>query len=269
MKLKRILVAVLALALVFSLCACASSKKADEDNTFTVGFDAEFPPFGFLGEDGEYDGFDLACAKEVCDRLGLTFDCVAIDWNAKDAELASGTIDCIWNGFTMNGREDDYTWTVPYYDNSIIVVVKADSGIASLADLAGKSVMVQSASSGYDALMSDENAAFTDSLGELVQEADYATGFMELEQGTVAGVVVDLGVAKFNIGDDAGYVILDEVISAEQYAVGFLKGNTELCEKVEKAVQEMAADGTMYEIAQNYVEMGLTLESLCLCPENK
>ena len=264
---KKILALLLVLVTVLALTACGA-KKADE-KTFTVGFDAAFPPFGYVADDGSYDGFDLACAKEVCERLGWTFDCVAIDWDAKDAELKSGTIDCIWNGFTMNGREDDYTWSVPYYDNTIVVVVPSDSGVASLADLAGKTLMTQAGSSGLDALNSEDNAELLASLAGVVEEADYATGFMELEQGTVDGVVVDLGVAKFNIaGKEADYTILDEYVSSEQYGIGFYKGNTELCKQVEDTVKAMAEDGTMYEIAQNYADMGLTIESLCLCPEN-
>ena len=157
----------LALALVLSLSLIACGAKQDDtpqtgadtpDTTQTaekqkliVGFDAEFPPFGFIAADGSYDGFDLAMAEELCSRLGWDFEAVPIVWDSKDAELAAGTINCIWNGFTYTGRENDYTWSDPYVDNSIVMVVKADSGISSLADLAGKSVMAQAASSAVDA----------------------------------------------------------------------------------------------------------------------
>ena len=117
------------------------SEQADasaEGRTFTVGFDAEFPPYGYMDENGEYTGFDLELAAEVCSRNGWTLVKQPIDWDAKDMELSSGSIDCIWNGFTMNGREDQYTFTVPYVDNSQVFVVKADSGITAPADLAGK-----------------------------------------------------------------------------------------------------------------------------------
>ena len=153
----------LALALVLSLSLIACGAKQDDtpqtgadtpDTTQTaekqkliVGFDAEFPPFGFIAADGSYDGFDLAMAEELCSRLGWDFEAIPIVWDSKDAELAAGTINCIWNGFTYTGRENDYTWSDPYVDNSIVMVVKADSGISSLADLTGKSVMAQAASS--------------------------------------------------------------------------------------------------------------------------
>ncbi len=146
-----------------------------------------------------------------------------IVWDSKDAELAAGTINCIWNGFTYTGRENDYTWSDPYVDNSIVMVVKADSGISSLADLAGKSVMAQAASSAVDAI--NANESLKSSLKEAVELADYNTGFMELKQGSVDAIAADLGVAKFQIASNEGdYVILDEPISTEQYAIGFLKG---------------------------------------------
>ena len=257
----------LALALVLSLSLIACGAKQDDtpqtgadtpDTTQTaekqkliVGFDAEFPPFGFIAADGSYDGFDLAMAEELCSRLG---------W---DAELAAGTINCIWNGFTYTGRENDYTWSDPYVDNSIVMVVKADSGISSLADLAGKSVMAQAASSAVDAI--NANESLKSSLKEVVELADYNTGFMELKQGSVDAIAADLGVAKFQIASNEGdYVILDEPISTEQYAIGFLKGNTELRDAVNAELLKMAEDGTMLSIAEKYVDQGLVIDSLCL-----
>ena len=151
---KKLISLVLALVLSLSLIACGAKQddtpQTAEKQKLIVGFDAEFPPFGFIAADGSYDGFDLAMAEELCSRLGWDFEAVPIVWDSKDAELAAGTINCIWNGFTYTGRENDYTWSDPYVDNSIVMVVKADSGISSLADLAGKSVMAQAASSAVD-----------------------------------------------------------------------------------------------------------------------
>ena len=274
---KKLLTLALALALSLSLAACGAGKSdpapdaaqtpdtsgTAETQKLIVGFDAEFPPFGFIAEDGSYDGFDLAMAEELCSRLGWDFEAVPIVWDSKDAELAAGTINCIWNGFTYTGRENDYTWSDPYVDNSIVMVVKADSGITSFADLAGKSVMAQAASSAVDAI--NDNAALKASLGEVVELADYNTGFMELKQGSVDAIAADLGVAKFQIASNEGdYVILDEPISTEQYAIGFLKGNTELRDAVNAELLKMAEDGTMLSIAENYVDQGLVLDSLCL-----
>ena len=150
---KKTLTLLTAAAMAAALTACSSgTSKAEAKKKFVVGFDAEFPPFGYLAADGSYDGFDLAMAQEVCNRLGWEYEATPIDWNAKDAELEAGNITCIWNGFTMNGREDQYTWSDAYVDNSIVVVTLADSGITSFADLEGKDVMVQAGSSGEQAL---------------------------------------------------------------------------------------------------------------------
>mgnify|MGYP002581483889 CR=1 FL=1 len=134
--------------------ADAADETAAGDRTqLIVGFDAEYPPYGYMDENGEYVGFDLDLAQEVCDRNGWELVKQPIDWDAKDMELNSGSIDCIWNGFTMTGREDDYTFSEPYVDNSIVVVVAADSDIQSLEDLAGKVVATQADSSALTALM--------------------------------------------------------------------------------------------------------------------
>ena len=146
----RLAAAFLMLAMFFSLeLTKANAAKEDgagakaEGDKFIVGFDASFPPYGYKNEDGEYVGFDLDLAQEVCKRNGWEYQARPIDWDAKDMELNSGTIDCIWNGFTITGREDEYTWSDPYVDNSQVVVVKADSDIQELDDLADKTVVVQ------------------------------------------------------------------------------------------------------------------------------
>ena len=241
-----------------------AEAESSEGGKLIVGFDAEFPPFGYIAEDGSYDGFDLALAQEVCSRLGWEYEAVAIDWASKDAELKAGNINCIWNGFTYTGREDEYTWSDPYIDNSIVAIVRADSGIESLADLAGKTVMVQSASSGLDALNANEELVA--SFGELVELADYNTGFLELRQGSVDAVVVDIGVGNYQIANTEGdYTILSEAVSSEQYAIGFLLGNEELRDTVNEQLLAIADDGTMMTIAEKYVDKGLSLDSLCLC----
>lgn len=247
----------------------AETSTESERTSLTVGFDAEFPPYGSLDETtGEYVGFDLDLAAEVCARNGWELVKQPIDWDAKDMELSSGAIDCIWNGFTINGREEQYTWTIPYVDNSQVFVVAANSGIGSKADLAGKNVGVQKDSSALAALEDEENAENLElaaSFGSLTQYADYNTGFMDLEAGAIDALALDIGVAKFQISErEAGaYVLLDENLSLEQYGVGFLKGNTELKDKVESTLLEMAEDGTFIKIAEKYTDFGLT-DSVCL-----
>lgn len=236
-----------------------TSEAAKAGGTFTVGFDQDFPPMGFVGDDGEYTGFDLELAKETADRLGLEFVPQPIAWDAKDMELNSGTIDCIWNGFTMNGREDDYTWSKPYMDNSQVFVVSADSGISTLGDLAGKIVEVQADSSAEAALK--DNTELAGTFGTLQTTPDYNTAFMDLEMGAVDAIAMDVIVAGYQIeqrGDDGKYVILDETLASEEYGIGFKKGNEELRDKVQTTLEEMAADGTLKEISDKWFGRDVT-----------
>ena len=253
---KRMIALSAAAAMALPMAACGSKSgdsKSGEKQKFIVGFDAAFPPYGYQDENGEYVGFDLDLAAEVCNRNDWELVKQPIDWDTKDMELNSGTISCIWNGFTMNGREDEYAWTDPYVDNSQVFVVKSDSGIASFADLAGKSVAVQTDSSAEAALKEDDNKDLLDSFKELVVVADYNTAFMNLDSDAVNAIAMDIGVAKYQMESrDGSYTILDDVLSAEQYAVGFAKSNTELRDKVQKTLNDMRDDGTFQKIAEKW-----------------
>lgn len=267
---KRMFAWMMAAVMVISMIGCGKAADAGaaadsaEKKTFTVGFDAEFPPYGYKDESGEYVGFDLDLAAEVCTRNGWELVKQPIDWDAKDMELSAGTIDCIWNGFTMNGREEDYTFSVPYVDNSQVFVVAADSGIAGKADLAGKVVGVQKESSALAALEDEANADLMASFATLNQYADYNTAFMDLEAGAIDALAMDIGVANYNIAQrSAEFVVLEEQLASEQYAIGFLKGNTELKDAVEKTLMEMVEDGTFMKIAEKYSDFGL-VDSVCL-----
>ena len=274
---KRLLSAVMASAMVLSLAACGGAKtettaaettaeKKEETTTagtttaetaeaaggtLIVGFDQDFPPMGFVGDNGEYTGFDLDLAKEVASRLGLEYKAQPVAWDSKDMELESGNIDCIWNGFTITGREDDYTWTTPYMANKQVFIVANDSDIKSQADLAGKNVEVQADSSAEAALK--ENPDLTNTFGQLLTTADYNTAFMDLEQGAVDAVAMDVIVAGYQIKQrNADFKILDDSLSEEEYGVGFKKGNTELRDKVQATLEEMAADGTLAKISDEW-----------------
>lgn len=233
------------------------TNETSEGGTFTVGFDQDFPPMGFVGEDGEYTGFDLELAQETAKRLGLTYVAQPIAWDAKNMELESGNIDCIWNGFTMTGREDEYTWSEPYMENSQVVVVMEDSGIETLEDLAGKIVEVQADSSAEAALK--EMPDLTSTFGTLQTTPDYNTAFMDLEMGSVDAIAMDVIVAGYQMQEREGsFKILEESLASEEYAIGFKKGNTELCEKVQQTLEEMAADGTMAEISEKWFGEDIT-----------
>ena len=278
---KRFVSAALAAVMALSMTACGSSNSAAETTaadteaaesqaeettaeeakttdggTLIVGFDQDFPPMGFVGDDGEYTGFDLELAEAVCEIYGWKLVKTPINWDAKDTELNSGAIDCIWNGFTMNGREDDYTWSDPYVDNSQVMVVSENSGINSLSDLAGKTVGVQAASAALDLLQSEEEGGqkeLADTFAALQQFPDYNNAFVELQAGSIDAVAMDIGVANYQIKTRGeGYKILSEPLNTEQYAVGFKKGNTELCDTVNKDLEQLTEDGTVAKLAEKY-----------------
>lgn len=250
MKNRKWLVCALAAVMAAGMLTGCGSKSSDK--TFTVGFDAEYPPYGYMDDNGDYTGFDLELAQAVCDMEGWTLEKKPIEWNSKDMELESGAIDCIWNGFTMDGREDDYTWSQPYVDNSQVVVVAENSGISSLTDLAGKTVGVQAASAALTLLQEDQ-AELADTFAGLQEFADYNSAFVELQAGSVDAVAMDVGVANYQIKTRGeGYTILPEVLNSEKYAVGFKKGNTELCETVDADLTKLAEDGTIAKLAEKY-----------------
>ena len=279
---KRFVSAALAAVMALSMTACGSSNSAAETTaadteaaesqaeettaeeakttdggTLIVGFDQDFPPMGFVGDNGEYTGFDLELAQEVAKRLGLEYKAQPIAWDSKDMELESGNIDCIWNGFTMTGREDDYTWTEPYMANQQVFVVANDSDINSQADLAGKIVEVQADSSAEAALK--EAPELTATFKELLTTADYNTAFMDLEQGAVDAIAMDVIVAGYQIQQrNADFKILDDSLSEEEYGVGFKKGNTELRDKVQSTLEEMAEDGPLQEVSEKWFSKDVT-----------
>lgn len=235
----------------------AGKKEEAGTGTFTVGFDQDFPPMGFVGENGEYTGFDLELAQEVANRLGKKFVPQPIAWDAKDMELESGNIDCIWNGFTITGREEGYTWTKPYMENSQVFVVGKDSSIKTLADLSGKIVEVQADSSAEKALQSDEKLAGT--FGTLQTTPDYNTAFMDLEMGAVDAIAMDVIVAAYQIEQrKADFIILDEALAAEEYGVGFKKGNETLRDQVQEQLEAMSADGTLKKISEKWFGKDVT-----------
>lgn len=260
MKKRMLSIVMIGVMAVSMFAGCGKDKdSADAESKRTklvVGFDASYPPYGYMDENGGYTGFDLELAEAVCKMEGWELVKNPIEWDSKDMELNSGAIDCIWNGFTRNGREDDYTWSESYADNSQVIVVAADSGIKSFADLKDKVVGVQAASAALDVLSSTEEGGqkeLADTFKELREFGEYNTAFTELTAGSLEALAMDIGVAKYQIktrGD--GFVILDEHLNAEEYAIGFKKGNTSLRDVVNEDIKKLAKDGTVAKLAEKY-----------------
>ena len=265
-------------AALASLAACgnsfsssSSSSPSSSSSSFTgpfvLGFDQEFPPYGYIGDDGAATGFDIDLAQAVCDMEGWEFKPTPINWDSKDAMLNAGQITCIWNGFTIEGREDDYAFTDPYMENRQVVVVRADSGIESLADLAGKNVATQTDSAAYYLLVDGgDQADLGKTFAKLDTIGEYNTAFMMLQQGTYDALAVDYPVAVYNIGDDTSYKILDEALNSEHFAVGFKKDDAgeALAKTVEADLQKLDSEGKVEEVCKKYADQGVSYTAWCL-----
>lgn len=246
---------IVALVLALMLLSMTASVFA-EGTRFVMGIDPEYPPFSYLGDDGEYTGFDVEICKAACDLLGYDFEIFGVNWDEKRIQLDSMECDCIWSGMTIldTMKQAGYVLSAPYYENGQVVVVKADSGIAATADLAGKYVSVQLGTSG-EAMLNEDLADLTATFAEVVTCDSFLKCFTELGGGAVDAVFVDLPVAKAWVAQNEGFVILDEILGEEQYGIAFRSGDAELCAAIEGAVAQLVENGTYAQIAAKYPDI--------------
>lgn len=247
---------------MLGLAGCGANSASSSNATttegtvvFKHGFDLDYPPYSHRDDNGEIGGFDVEMAQAVCKYYGWTYEAVPFNWDAKDAELQAGSCDCIWSGFTMNGREDDYLWSIPYSDNTQKILVKKDSGIKKLADLAGKVVGVQTATSAYDLLEEGDQSELKASFKSLEVYETYTIAFNDLKAGAIDAIAIDVTSGDYLISGETDYEYLAEDLGSEQYAIGFRKDDTELCEQVNAALEALAADGTVANIAKGYPDI--------------
>ncbi len=250
---KKILCLVLALVMIAALCACG---KPAEKQKFIMGIDPEYPPFSYLGDDGKYTGFDVEVCQAACDKLGWDMEIFAVNWDEKLVQLDSKECDCVWSGMTIldSMYEKGYVISKPYYDNTQVLMVKADSGYGSAADLAGKKVAVQLGTSG-EALLQGDLADLASSFEEVVTCQSFLQCFAELSGNAVAAVFVDLPVASSYAAQNPGFLIINENLGAEQYGIAFRSGDAELCASIEGAVADLVKDGTYAKIAEKYPDI--------------
>lgn len=269
-KMKKMAALLLAALMAFSAVSCNQSadtgtddswEKIQEKGEIVLGMDDAFPPMGYTDTTtGEIIGFDVDVAKEVFSRLGVELKLQPIEWNSKEMELDGGNVDMLWNGYSYTeDRAKKQTLSDAYMKNNQVILVKADSSYQSFADLAGKSLGVQSDSSAEDALESDEAKEFRESLGEIVPIDDYSKAILEIENGLIEAIAIDEVVARFYLTNDPGaYRIIEkedgavESLAVEDYVIGFRKGDQALCDKVNETLKEMKADGTLSAISEKW-----------------
>lgn len=257
------------LAVCLFVGGCGSSDTSTKGDTsltdikkegeLKLGLDTSFPPMGFKDDDNNIVGFDLDLAKEVCKRMDITLKIVPVDWKAKDQELKTKNVDCLWNGFTKSkDREEKYTLSTPYMNNKQVVVVLKDSPIQTLEDLKEKSVIIQNGSTASIAI--EENAEFKNSLKEIIKVDDNVQALMDLKTSGSDAVVLDEVVARYYTEKDADtYRVLDTALANEEYVIGFRKGDVSLCKEIEKYLVEMKQDGTLKTISEKWFGKDITV----------
>ena len=256
---KKLFALFMALTLVLTMglfSACGDKGTTSEGTTFIMGIDAEYPPFSYIGDDGEYTGFDVEVCKAACEKLGWEFQVFGVNWDEKLVQLDSKECDCVWSGMTIldSMKDAGYVISSPYYDNTQVLLVKEDSGFASSKDLAGKAVAVQLGTSG-EALLQGDLADLAATFGDVITCDSFLKCFTELDSGAVDAVFVDAPVAKAYAAENEGFKIIDEQLGAEQYGIAFRSGDEALCEAIEGAVKELVEDGTYAEIAAKYPDI--------------
>ncbi|MGL4981961.1 MAG: amino acid ABC transporter substrate-binding protein [Treponemataceae bacterium] len=265
MKIRFTIFTVIYFLLTTALFAFGVSDNEDNSlaeikakGVFVLGLDDSFPPLGFRNAANEIVGYDIDLAVEVTKRLGLTLKLQPIDWAAKEQELNTKKIDCIWNGFTITDeRKKVINYTIPYLNNAQVILVKNGSPYKTLEDLKGKRLALQAGSSSSDAL--ETKPQFKKSLKEVVEFKDYLTAFMDLDRNGVDAILIDEVVARYNIKQaKKDFIILEGSLSSEAFGIGFRKKDEELRDAVQQTLQAMAADGTIEKISTKWFEKNIS-----------
>ncbi|MDF2789732.1 MAG: amino acid transporter, amino acid-binding protein [Neobacillus sp.] len=247
-RLVTIILIVAAALVIFTGCSKSTSKEEDK---LVIGIDDKFAPMGFRDEDNNIVGFDIDYAKAAAEKMGTEITFQPIDWKTKEAELSSGRIDLIWNGYTITDeRKEKVLFTKPYLKNAQVIVTLADSELTKLDDLEGKVVGLQSLSSASDAL----NAApVKEKIKTVTEFADNVQALTDLKSGRLDAVVIDEVVIKYYMAqEEKTFKVLEESLAPEEYGIGVKKGNEELLEKLQKALDEMNEDGTAASISEEW-----------------
>ena len=242
------------------LVACGSDEstgtgntdgESTEKETIIIGIDDKFAPMGFRDENNEIVGFDIDYARAAAEEMGVEVKFQPIDWKTKETELNSGRIDLIWNGYTItDDRKEKVLFTKPYLANSQVIMTLKDSDINAIADLEGKKIGVQALSSALDALNSNE---VSEKIADLAEYGDNVLALTDLKTGRTDAVVIDEIVANYyNTLEDGTFKIVEEALAPEEYGVGVKKGNEELLEKLQKALDTLNENGKAAEISEKW-----------------
>ena len=257
---KKFFALLLTALMVMSLAACGSSAKdsdakyIEKKDKLLIGITI-YEPMNYYDANGNLTGFDTEFAQAVCDKLGLKAEFVEINWDTKEIELNAKSIDCIWNGMTITEeRAANMSISYPYVKNAQVVVVKADSAIASTADLIGKTVVAEIGSAGEGQIKGDDaNADLAQA--NYVGLSKQTDCLMEVKAGTADAAVLDWTLAKTMVGEGTSFSDLKMVdgleLATEEYGIAFRKGS-DFTAKVNDTIKALVADGTLTAMADKY-----------------
>jgi len=257
---KKLFALLLAAVMVLSLAACGAKKEKTDaeyikDNGKVLVGITIYEPMNYYDEAGKLTGFDTEFAQAVCDKMDLKAEFVEINWDTKEVELNAKSIDCIWNGMTITeDRAANMSISLPYVKNAQVIVVKADSAIASTADLIGKTVVAEVGSAG-EAQIKGEDANADLAQAEYVGMTKQTDCLMEVKAGTADAAVLDWTLAKSMVGagtDFADLKMVDGVeLATEEYGIAFRKGS-DFTAEVDAVIKALVADGTLPALAEKY-----------------
>ena len=253
---KKFIFMIMSVIIVTSLLAgCGGGEKpkeAPKAKKIVIGLDDNFPPMGFRDKDGNLTGFDIDMAKEAAKRMGVEAEFKPIDWASKEAELSSKRIDMLWNGLTiLEKRKEVIDFSKPYMANRQVIITKAGSPVKVKADMSGRVVGTQEGSTGLDAL--ERTPDFIKSFKELKKYGDFIAALIDLDSGRLDAIVIDEIVGRYYTNMKPGqYLILDDVLSVEEFGVGLRKGDKELLDRLQKVLDEMKKDGTSAKISEKW-----------------
>ena len=255
-----VLSALMILTAAFALAEDTGLADIMAKGKLVMGFDEAYPPMGFVDENGEHVGFDIDLAKEVAKRMGVELVLQPISWDAKELELSSKKIDCIWSGLTITEeRRQQMLFTMPYLANEQIMVVMADSGIASVADTAGKVLGTQAGSASVDVL--EANPAVKDALAEIALSDDFVAALMDLRLGGIDVLLIDSVVGNYYIAqqdDPTAFAVLPEILQAEEYGIAVRQGEETLADAINAQLIAIQEDGTLDAIRANWFANDVT-----------
>lgn len=261
-KMGVIIVGILMVAVIIGILVYQTPNiKQQNEKVFVIGMDDSFPPMGFRNENNELVGFDIDVANEVCKKLGWKLKVQPISWAAKEQELDSGNIDCIWNGFGYTEeRAKVMTLSEIYLKGGTMFVVNPDSGYSEQAQLKGKKIGIQTGSTQEEDL---ENATFGKEVGEIVRYSDYLTALMDLETGNIDAVYMSKITGNYIIkSKNKKFITFDSerINNSRGMTIAFKKGNEELKNTIQKAMNELKEEGKLKEISDKWFGTNLIAE---------